>query len=127
MIFLSRRPTVKKLADETKYDLNYLKSHTLQPQWFKILKVFILLGVLVGYYLLFGWQAMLIFCVTFFTLMLMVHFTYRTKTNKYTTSWLDFVVIQEGEKLKTKRIGKYYYSAVIMSAIIAFLVSQILK
>lgn len=118
---------MKKLADETKYDLNYLKSHTLQPQWFKILKVFILLGVLVGYYLLFGWQATLIFCVTFSTLMLMVHFTYRTKTNKYTTSWLDFVVIQEGEKLKTKRIGKYYYSAVIMSALIAFLVSQILQ
>ena len=117
---------MKKLADETKYDLNYLKSHTLQPQWFKTLKVFILLGVLVGYYLLFGWQATLLFCVTFFTLMLMVHFTYRAKTNKYTTSWLDFVVIQEGEKLKTKRIGKYYYSAVIMSAIIAFLVSQVL-
>ena len=117
---------MKKLADETKYDLNFLKSHTLQPQWFKILKVFILLGVLVGYYLLFGWPATLLFFVTFFSLMLMVHFAYRIKTHKYTTSWLDFVVIQEGEKLKTKRIGKYYYSAVIMSTIIAFLVSQVL-
>ena len=58
--------------------------------------------------------------------MLIVHFTYRKKTNKYTTSWLDFVVIQDGDELKTQRIGKYYYSAVIVSAIIALIVSQVL-
>jgi hypothetical protein len=58
--------------------------------------------------------------------MLIVHLAYRIKTNKYTTSWLDFVVIQEGEEIKTKRIGRYYYSAVIVSAIIALIVSQVL-
>ena len=115
-----------KLTDEIKYDLSYLKSHTLQPKWFKILKVFILLGVMIGYYLLFGLTATILFFATFFSLMLIVHFTYRIKTNKYTTSWLDFVVIEEGERLKTKRIGKYYYSAVIVSVIIAFVVSQVL-
>jgi hypothetical protein len=123
--FLSRRPAVKKLADETKYDLNFLKSHSLQPQWFKILKVFILLGVSVGYYFLFGLRATILLFVTFFSLMLIVHFAYRIKTNKYTTSWLDFVVVQEGEEIKMKRIGKYYYSAVIMSAIIALIISQV--
>jgi hypothetical protein len=116
---------VKKLADETKYDLNFLKSHSLQPQWFKILKVFILLGVSVGYYFLFGLRATILLFFTFFSLMLIVHFAYRIKTNKYTTSWLDFVVVQEGEEIKMKRIGKYYYSAVIMSAIIALIISQV--
>ena len=117
---------MKNLVDETKYDLDYLKTHTLQPQWFKILKVFILLGVLVGYYFLFGLKATSLFFITFFFLMLMVHFTYRIKTHKYTTSWLDFVVIQEGEEIKTKKIGKYYYSAVIVNAIIAVTLSQVL-
>ena len=117
---------MKNIIDEIKYDLSFLKSHTLQPKWFKILKIFILVGVLLGSYSLFGLAATCLFFATFFILMLIVHFAYRIKTNKYTTSWLDFVVIQEGEKLKTKRIGKYYYSAVIMSTIIAFLVSQVL-
>ena len=114
------------LYDEIKYDLSYLKSHTLQPKWFKILKVFILIGVLVGYYFLFGITSTILFFVAFFFLMLVVHFTYRIKTNKYTTSWLDFVVIEEGKELKTKRIGKYYYSAVIVNVIISLIVSQVL-
>jgi len=115
-----------KQIEEIKFDLSYFKSHTLQPKWFKILKLFILLGVLIGYYFLFGLKATILFFVTFFSLMLIVHFTYRIKTNKYTTSWLDFVVIQEGEELKTKRIGKYYYSAVIVNGIIALIFSQVL-
>jgi hypothetical protein len=115
-----------KLIEEIKYDLSYLKSHTLQPKWFKILKVVILLGVLVGYYSLFGLAATILFFFTFFSLMLIVHFAYRIKTKKYTTSWLDFVVIMEGEEIKTKRIGKCYYSAVIVNAIISLIVSQVL-
>ena len=115
-----------KLIKEIKYDLSYLKSHTLQPKWFKILKVFILLGVVIGYYFLFGLIATILFFVTFFSLMLIVHFTYRIKTKRYTTSWLDFVVIRDGKESKTKRIGKYYYSAVIVSAIISLIVSQVL-
>ena len=115
-----------KMIDEIKYDLSYLKSHTLQPKWFKILKVFILFGFLVGYYFLFELTATILFFVTFIFLMVVVHFAYRIKTNKYTTSWLDFVVAEEGKELKTKRIGKYYYSVVIVNATIAFIVSQVL-
>jgi len=114
------------LIDEIKDDLSYLKSHTLQPKWFKLLKVFILFGVLVGYYFLLGVTATILFSVTFFFLMLIVHFTYRIKTNQYTTSWLDFVVVEDDQELKTKRIGKYYYSAIIVNAIISLIVSQVL-
>jgi hypothetical protein len=121
-----QRIAMTKLIDEIKYDLNYLKSHTLQPKWFKIFKVFILLGVFAGYYFLFGPTATIFFFATFFSLMLIVHFIYRIKTNKFTRSWLDFVVIEGDEKLKTKKIGKYYYSAVIISVAMALIVSQIL-
>lgn len=38
-----------RLIDEIKYDLAFLRSHTLQPKWFKVVKVFILLGFLGGY------------------------------------------------------------------------------
>ena len=48
---------MKNIIDEIKYDLSFLKSHTLQPKWFKILKIFILVGVLLGSYSLFGFAA----------------------------------------------------------------------
>ena len=115
-----------KIWNEIKYDLAFLRDHTLQPKWFKILKVFIVIGVLVGYDLLFGGLATLLFFATFFVLMLIVHFIYRQKTKKYTTSWLDFVLIGEGEERKTKRIGKYYYLAVVVNAMISVIVSQAL-
>jgi uncharacterized membrane protein YfcA len=111
--------------DEIKYDLEFLRGHTLQPKWFKVLKVFILLGVFAGYYALFGLPATILFIVTFFTLMLVVHFAYRRKTKKYTTSWLDFVVAEEGKEAKPKRIGKYYYPAVAVSTVISVIVSQV--
>jgi hypothetical protein len=120
-----RRNAMTKLLDEIKYDLNFLKSHTLQPKWFKITKVFILIGFSAGYYFLFGLTATVLFLVTFISLMLVVHFTYRRKTNKFTTNWLDFIVIEEGGEQKKKRIGKYYYPAIIVNAIISFIVSQI--
>jgi uncharacterized membrane protein YfcA len=115
---------MKNLIDEIKYDLSFLKSHTLQPKWFKILKVFILLGLLVGHYFLFGLTTTILFFGSFIFLMLIIHFVYRIKTNKYTTSWLDFDVYEEGEERRTKRIGKYYYPAVIVNAIISFIISQ---
>lgn len=117
---------MRNLLDEIKYDLNFLKSHTLQPKWFKIFKVFILIGFSVGYCFLFGLTAMALFLVTFISLMLVVHFTYRIKTNKFTTNWLDFVVVGDNGEQKTKRIGKYYYPVVIVNAIISFTVSQVL-
>jgi uncharacterized membrane protein YfcA len=119
--------TMKRLFDEIKFDLGYLRSHTLQPKWFKILKVFILVGILVGYYLLFGMKTTIIFFVIFIFLGLVLHLTYRNKTNRYTTSWLDFVVTEENNELKTNRIGKYYYSAVIFNTIISLVISQVLS
>jgi len=114
------------LLDEIKIDLHFLKSHRLQPKWYKILKIFILLGILTGYYFLWGMLATIVFIITFFVLMLIVHFIYRYKTNKYTTNWLDFIVVEKGGKQKKKMIGKYYYPAVIMNMIISFFVSQLL-
>jgi dolichol kinase len=116
---------MSKLGNEIKVDLDFLKSHTLQPKWFKILKVFILLGFLLGYYFLFGLVKTALFFACFVSLALVIHFTYRAKTKKYTQSWLDFVV-EENNRGKPKRIGKFYYSAVIISAILSFVISQVL-
>lgn len=116
---------MSKLLDEIKLDLNFLKSHTLQPKWYKVLKVFILIGFMVGFYFLFGLTASMLFFMTFLFLMLIVHFTYRIKTKKYTSNWLDFIVVEEHGEQKQKRIGKYYYPAILVNLIIAFIVSQV--
>jgi len=108
-----------------KHDLNFLKSHTLQPKWYKILKVFILICFLLGYHFLFGLVATIFFFMTFIALMLVVHFTYRIKTNRFTKNWLDFIVIVDGEQ-KKKRIGKYYYPAIVVNLIVSFIVSLVL-
>ena len=100
---------MKKILDEIKFDIGYIRGHTLQPEWFKILKVIILFGALFGYYALFGLKVMIIFLAVFLLMGLIVHFTYRIKTKRYTESWLDFVVVEENDDLKTQRIGKYYY------------------
>ncbi len=113
-----------KWIDEIKYDLKFLKSHTLQPQWFKIVKVFILIFLFAGYYSLFGLKKTVLFFAIFIFLMLIVHFTYRSKTKRYTVNWLDFVVNKDGEK--PQRIGKVYYPLIIMNAAIAFIISQLL-
>jgi len=53
---------MSKLIQAIKDDLSFIKSHTLQPQWYKILKVFILIGFLVGYHGLFGlWKTVIFF------------------------------------------------------------------
>jgi len=115
-----------KIWNEIQYDLEFLGGHTLQPQWFKVVKVFILVGVGVGYHLLFGWLATLLFFAMFVLLMLGVHFAYRIKTKKYTTTWLDFVVYEQDGERKMKRIGKFYYGAIAVNALIAVIVSQVL-
>ena len=115
-----------KLLNEVKDDAQFIKGHSLQPRWFKAAKVFILLGFLAGYTLLLGWRKMLIFLVCFLCLMLLVHLAYRTKTHKYTQSWLDFVVVEEDGQLKYQRIGKYYYSTILINALLSILVSHLL-
>jgi len=115
-----------RVIDEIRYDMNYLKSHTLQPKWFKILKVAILGGFVLGYYFLFGGLATLTFCSAFVLLSLAVHLTYRIRTNRWTTSWLDFVVVEEDGALKTRRIGKFYYSAILSNVLLSLAISLLL-
>jgi Ca2+-dependent lipid-binding protein len=114
-----------KLLQEIKDDLNFIKSHTLQPQWYKVLKVFILLGFLAGYYLLFGFTKTVILFVVFMFLMLLVHLVYRSKTNKFRKSWLDFIVVESAEGVKAKSIGKFYYAAIIFNALCSIIISQL--
>ena len=113
-----------KWLDEIKYDLGFLKSHTLQPMWLKIAKVFILFLIFTGYYSFFGRNKTILFFAIFIFLMLIVHFTYRTKTKRYTTAWMDFAINKDREE--PQRIGKYYYPVIILNATIAFIVSQLL-
>jgi hypothetical protein len=115
---------MSKLLDEIKYDASFIKSHSLQPRWYKVLKVFILLGFLAGYYLLFGILKTVVFFATFLFLSLLVHLLYRVKTHKFTQSWLDFVVVEENGEIKAKSIGKFYYLAIIINAIVSLVVSQ---
>jgi hypothetical protein len=115
---------MSKLLDEIKIDLNFIKGHTLQPQWFKVLKIFILLGVCVGYLRLFGLAKTVTFFGLFFFLMLVVHMVYRVKTNTWKKGWLDFRVVEENGVPRAKSIGKYYYTAGILGAILSFAISQ---
>ena len=112
------------LLDELKHDLSFIKAHTLQPMWFKILKVFILLGFLVGYGYLFGIIKTVVFFSIFLFLSFLVHLLYRVRTNKWKRSWLDFVVIEEHNEIKAKSIGKFYYSAIVLNAMLALAISQ---
>ena len=117
---------MKKFLSEIKYDAEFIRGHTLQPQWYKILKVFLLLGLLGGYFALFGGWKTLIFCGVFFGLSTALHMTYRIKTRKYTQSWMDFVVTEEDGQLSYQPIGKFYYRAVIFFLCTAILISQLL-
>jgi hypothetical protein len=115
---------MNKLLNEIKYDLSFIKSHTLQPKWFKVMKVFLILGFLGGYAFLFGWGKTVVFFVSFMFLGAILHFVYRIKTKCWSQSWLDFIVYEEGGELKYKRIGNFYYSAIIVNAVLAFILSQ---
>lgn len=118
---------MKKILSEIKYDANFIRGHTLQPQWYKILKVFLLLGLLGGYFALFGGWKTLIFSGVFFGLSILLHMIYRIKTQKFSKSWLDFVVLEDDEGQRSyQRIGIYYYLAVSINLIAAILLSQIL-
>ena len=114
------------LIDEIKHDLSFLRTHTLQPRWWKILKIPVLLGSVAAYYLLFGVATTLVFYAVFLSLMFVVHLVYRSKTKKYTTSWVDFIVGEEGEELEPKGIGMVYYTAIAVNAVLSFIVSQLL-
>lgn len=114
-----------KLIQEIKHDLNFVKSHTMQPKWYKVLKVFILVSFLLCYYFLFGFRKTVIFFVVFMFLMLFVHLVYRFKTNKFRKSWLDFIVVESDSGPKAKSIGKFYYAAIILNALCSIIISQL--
>ena len=115
-----------KLLNEIKDDVSFIKSHTMQPKWYKILKIFILLGFLAGYWYLFGTIKTGIFFAVFMVLSLLVHVVYRVKTNKWKRNWLDFVVVEEAGEIKAKSIGKFYYSAVVINAVLSLVISQVI-
>ena len=114
------------LLNEIKQDLNFIKSHTLQPKWYKVLKVFILLGFFLGHLYFFGILKTIIFFAFFIFLSTLLHLLYRVKTDKWKQSWLDFVVVEENNQIKAQSIGRFYYSAIAINAILSIVISQIL-
>jgi len=50
---------------EIRDDFSFIKSHTLQPQWYKILKVFLILGYLGAHLFFYGARKTLIFYIKF--------------------------------------------------------------
>ncbi len=117
---------MKRILNEIGYDAKFIQGHTLQPHWYKILKVFLLTGLIVGYYLIFGEIRTVVFFGCFFGLSLVVHMVYRMKTNKFTQSWLDFRVSENNGQLEYQRIGIYYYLAEAINGVISLLISQLI-
>jgi hypothetical protein len=117
---------MRKISKEIAYDANFLKGHKLQPAWWKVMKIFVLLGAITGFVLLFGWRRAVLFTIVFFLLMLVVHLVYRFNTRKFTRNWLDFIVVEDKEKNIKPGIGAVYYSSIVLNAVIAFLVSGVL-
>ena len=115
-----------KLINEIKYDLNFIRTHTLQPQWYKVFKVFMILAFIIGYYFVFGLLKTIIFFTLFFFLSFIVHMVYRVKTNRFSRSWLDFVVVEEENQIRAESIGRFYYMTIILNIIISLLISQVL-
>ncbi|MBN1440348.1 MAG: hypothetical protein JW929_13150, partial [Anaerolineales bacterium] len=110
---------MRNLKNELAYDVKFLKGHTLQPAWWKVAKIFVLLGAIAGIVLLFGWRRAAVFAVLFFLLMLFVHLVYRAGTRKFTRNWLDFVVVADPEKDRRPGIGVCYYASILLNALIA--------
>ena len=115
---------MKNLFKEIAYDAEFLKGHKLQPAWWKVMKVFVLLAGIIGFVLLFGWRQAVVFTVIFLSLMLVVHLVYRVNTRKFTRNWLDFIVVEEKERNIKPSIGVVYYSSIVLNAVVAFLLSQ---
>jgi len=109
------------IGNEIKKDINFLKTHTLQPAWWKITKIFILLGSLMIIFIIFGILKTIIWFSVVIILSVIIHFIYRIKTHAYTKSWMDFKVIEKEGKLTYGRIGFLYYALVV----IMFLISTI--
>lgn len=107
------------VVDEINTDIEFIKNHTLQPKWWKKLKVFVLLGMILSIYWMFGLSKTILWFSIVITLGFIVHMTYRTKTQVYTKSWMDFHVKEVNGELVYGRIGLRYYFLVILIFTIA--------
>ena len=113
-----------RLTDEIERDVEFIKSHQLQPAWYKVFKVLLVLSFLGAYGIFFGLRKVLVFLAVFLILSLGVHLLYRAKSCRWTKSWLDFrVEIVDGVPVPT-HIGAFYYTAVACNAALAILISQ---
>jgi len=110
------------IIKEIKKDINFIKKHALQPAWWKITKIFVLLGSLIIIFYIFGLLKTIIWFSIVLALGLMVHLIYRIKTHIYTKSWMDFKVIEKEGKLTYGRIGFLYYTLVIIIFSIATII-----
>jgi len=117
--------SANKLKKSIKTDIAFVKSHTLQPQWYKKFKIFILVGVLVVFYFLFGLKQTLMFLLLFLFLSFLVHMLYRTKTETFQKIWMDFKVNPVEGNSEPQRIGMLYYTLVFINAIISYFLSRL--
>jgi hypothetical protein len=97
-------------------------SKTEEP---KIIKVFILAGLLEGNSFISGPPKTLLFLTAFLILCALIHLTYPSKTCKWAQTWLGFIVGKEDNSTKFKRIVIYYYSTILVSAIISLVICQV--
>jgi hypothetical protein len=102
------------ILKEINYDLKFIKNHTLQPRWWKIFKIFLLCGLIVAIYFVFGILKTLVWLSTIIILSSIVHIIYRIKTSAFTKTWMDFKVKESNGKLVYGLIGWLYYSLVIV-------------
>lgn len=107
------------------YDLRFVRGHRLQPGWYKVAKVIVLVAAMTGYLLLFGPIKTAVFAAVFLALSLVVHLVYRAGTGKFTRTWLDFRVQEENGRMVPVSIGRVYNSAVAANALIAVAASLI--
>ena len=108
------------------YDLRFVRGHRLQPGWYKVAKVVVLVAAVVAYLLVFGSIKTAVFAAVFLLLSLVVHLVYRAGTDRYTRSWLDFRVREENGRMVPVSIGRVYYSVVAANAAIAVAASQLI-
>jgi hypothetical protein len=108
------------------YDLRFVRGHRLQPGWYKVAKVAVLVAAVIAYLLVFGPIKTAVFAVVFLALSLVVHLIYRAGTGRFTRTWLDFRVQEQNGRMVPVGIGRVYYSAVAANAAIAVAASQLI-
>lgn len=112
---------------DMKKDLKFIRGHTLQPQWWKFGKIFLLLGTLAVLFLTCGLLKTALWFAVIVALSLAVHMLYRVKTRTFTRSWMDFKVKRLKGKWIYGRIGWLYYTLVAIIFVLATFVVVLIK